>query len=355
MRLLYFLRYYPTLSETFVMDEVRALQALGHTLRGVAIGARADGALNEELPSWPVLTPGWPQALGAAPRAPAAWSALRLLAAWQRPGRALKALAAAGIEVDQLHAHFAGEAAEWAWLTAQASGRPYTVTVHAADLFKPRPALPRVLHDAAAVFTVSAYNAEVLRARWGVQAQVIRCGIDPARWPAADPARPGPVVAVGRWVPKKGLDVLCRAAARVPGARLRLCSDAPAVPGVEVLGLQPRRVVAQELAQACLFALPCQEAADGDRDGLPVAMMEAMACGLPVLTTTLPGLEELVPEGCGWVVPPGDEDALAGALAEALASPEERARRGAQARAHVQAHFTLERQARALLRAWGAS
>lgn len=358
MKFRYFLRYYPTLSETFAWGEARELQRLGHEVACLAMEPRADGALAEGLPDWEHrYPPSWPAALpGALSALPGALLATAALASRQSWRRACLALWAASTlrPEERLHAHFAGEAAEWAALASAARGNPFGVTVHAVDLFKPRPGLGELLRSAQVVVTVSKYNATILRERYGVDAQVVYCGVEPERWSAAEPGGDGPVVSVGRNVPKKGLDRLVAAVGSLPGARLRLFSDAPqlAGPQVEVPGLRPRGEVARALAGSCLFALPCRVAEDGDRDGIPVALMEAMAAGLPVLTTRLAGLDELVDEEVGWLVPPDDPEALREALAEALASPEERVRRGRAARARVQAHFTLERQARELARAW---
>jgi colanic acid/amylovoran biosynthesis glycosyltransferase len=357
----YLLRYYPTLTETFVYNEIRGLQARGCEVSGLAIGSRSDGALASALPDWEVRHPPGYQAVAAAAARVVAGAGGRAAAAWlsqhQPAKQVARAMWAASTlrEGERLHAHFAGEAAEWALAAGMARGNPFGVTVHAVDLFCPRPSLPEVLRRAAVVLTISEHNAGVIRERYGVEASVVRCGIDPASWGPSQPAEPGPVVAVGRWVPKKGFDLLVEAVRRVPGARLQLIGDAPpeaAGQGVEVLGPLSAEAIAAALRGACLFALPCREDEAGNRDGIPVAMMEAMASGLPVLTTTLPGLGELVDDACGWRVPPEDVPALARALEEALADPEGRARRGAAARERVLAGFTLDAQVEGLLAAW---
>ncbi|MDP2307849.1 MAG: glycosyltransferase, partial [Pseudomonadota bacterium] len=144
------------------------------------------------------------------------------------------------------------------------------------------------------------------------------------------------VLAVGRWVPKKGLDTLAAAAILLgERARVRMISDAPALPGVDVRGLRPRAEVAAELATATIFALPCRRAPDGDQDGIPVALLEAMAAGLPVVTTAVSGIPEIVDKAVGWIVPPDNPVALAAALREALDDPAEAARRGAAGRARL--------------------
>ncbi len=335
MRFCYLLRYCPTQTETFVYREASGLISRGHQVRAVAWEPREDG---DELPAWELrYPPGRAGLLHLLPRLGRTEWLLR----YQRPKRVLQALWFAEQLSDEecVHAHFAGEAAEWArlaWLERQI---PYGVTVHAVDLYKPRPGLKEVLTDARVVLTVSRYNATLLRQRYGIEARVVRCGVRPLA--PSDP-RVGGVVSVARDVPKKGLDLL-RAACAELGVE-------PELVGAE--GPRPFSEVRAALHRACLFALPCREAPDGDRDGIPVALMEAMSAGLPVLTTSLEGISELVDETVGWVVPPEDPSALAEALREALSCPEERLRRGRAARERVRAHWSLDAQVEGLLEAW---
>jgi glycosyltransferase involved in cell wall biosynthesis len=98
--------------------------------------------------------------------------------------------------------------------------------------------------------------------------------------------------------------------------------------------------VRAEYRRAAVFALPCQVLENGDRDGLPNAVVEAMAHGLPVASTTLAGVREAVVDGeCGLLVPPGDELSLADALQRLLSDGALRSRLGVQARRRVVSHF----------------
>ncbi len=353
MRVGYVLRYWPTLSETFVAREIGAIGRSGVDVRVLAIGRRADGALQDELPSVPTARPprapwrGWRDVRAA----PARWLA-RHLGAKAALRACWMAEVARAERLVRLHAHFAGEAAAWARAAAALADVPYSVTVHAVDLFKPAPWLVEVLRDADPVITVCRHHADHLRARYGVDATVVRCGVDPARYPSATPARQSArLVCVARDVPKKGLDELVAAARGV--APLRLVSDAVRLGGPGVLaGPLPPSRVPRILARASAFVLPCRVAEDGDRDGIPVALIEAMAAGLPVVTTRVSGIPELVDESVGWLVDPGQ---LRAVLAEVVARPAERARRGEAGRERVRAGWTLERQARELTRAWGVA
>ena len=95
------------------------------------------------------------------------------------------------------------------------------------------------------------------------------------------------------------------------------------------------------MADGSIYCLPCVEAADGDIDGLPQMLMEAMACGLPAVSTQLVGIPDLIDESCGILVPAEDVKALADALEALLASPERRASMSRAARRVVEDRFSL--------------
>jgi colanic acid/amylovoran biosynthesis glycosyltransferase len=369
-RVLYLLRYYPTLTETFVYREMRGLLERGHHVAVGSVGGRGDGALQDELPEAPVLrpptTPAYlpllaqlaPVLASAAGRRQLAWLQARL-----RRKDALKALwlAHQARRFDRVHVHFAGEAALWALAARRLHGVPYSVTVHAVDLFKPRPELAELLREAQVVLSISEYNRGLIQERYGVQARLVRCGAAPWTGPSATPERqPLVVVAVGRWVPKKGFDLLVDAVERVERpVELLLVSDAPpdlASDRVRCLGLLPPGELRAVMARAGLLALPCRRAADGDLDGIPVVLMEALSAGVPVLTTPVSGVPELVDEGVGWLTPPDDVEALIEALTDIADQPALRARRGARGPGRLEERaFTVDAQVEGLLEAWNAA
>ncbi|MCB9672254.1 MAG: glycosyltransferase family 4 protein [Alphaproteobacteria bacterium] len=307
MRVAYVLRYYPTLSETFVTREIHGLLARGVEVVVVSMGTRADAVLATDLPDVPVL---------ACPRR------FRLARLLRRLPR-----------VDRFHAHFDGEASALAMELAAAREVPFSVTVHAVDLFVPRPGIARRLRAARPVVTVCAHHRDWIAREYGVVAEVVRSTVDlPER--TADPSRQPPhVVAVARDVPKKDLARLRRAAV---GVRLTEASD---LPHPDVLDL---------LRSAQLFALPCRVAPSGDRDGVPVAMLEAMAMGLPVVTRPVAGIPELVDSGVGWIAHDFER-----ALREALEDPVERARRGSRARERIATSWSGPSPTGSLLEVWG--
>lgn len=368
MRVGYLLRYWPTVSETFVSREVDELVRRGVPVDVLGIGRRKDAALAPTSRANVLVPPSGRQALSLLPPLTAlgraeARSAARWAGRWL-PARAVaRALWAAeqGARLGwtRLHVHFAGEAAEWARVVAAVLGLPWTVTVHAHDLFVPRPSLPELLRGAERVLTVCEHHRRWLEERHRVEAVVVRCGV-PLEVPLASPADArGPLrlVCVARDVPKKGLDALVGCVQSLPGAILRLVSDGWRLGGPRVLvGPLPPARVPGALARAQVFVLPCRVAPGGDRDGLPVSLLEAMAAGLPVVSTRVSGIPEIVDEAVGWLVPADDAGALRRALTEAMDDPGERARRGAAGRQRVlQQGWTVPRQVDGLLQVWGAT
>jgi glycosyltransferase involved in cell wall biosynthesis len=194
--------------------------------------------------------------------------------------------------------------------------------------------------------------ADYLVMRHGVdrgRLRIVPNAIDVDRFAPARPPRPekGLIVFVGRLVPEKRLDVLVAAAASVPGARLLLIGDGPererlaqqaAAAGVplELAGTVPNTEVAAWLARAEIFALPSAY------EGQPKALLEAMACGLPVVGSDVPGVRDIVRHGeTGWLVPAGDVGALAVALAALSSDPGLRERLGLAGRTAVQHRYAL--------------
>ena len=370
MRLLFVLDQWPELSETFVVNELQALRRLGHDVRvqsaqpaahpnpeapddiDVHVLARDDRAQCLRDLLW--LARRRPLACARDLARRRRWGR----AEWARPLRALAPGARRIIERgdEHLHAHFAAGAALDAMRLAALTGRTFSVTAHAYDIFL----TPRNLHDkltrADAVFSGCDYNVEYLR-RTVPHANLhkIVMGVDVAAFERRTPLPQGRrVLAIGRLVEKKGFDVLLDAVAQLPDVTLRIVGDGPlraqlaaqaeACDGrVELLGSHVPDAVRAELEAADVLAMPCVVARDGDRDSMPVVVKEAMAMGLLVVASDEVGLPECVLAPWGFLAPPGDAGALAAQLRAALAlDPRERVAAGEQARAWVRANTDVD-------------
>jgi glycosyltransferase involved in cell wall biosynthesis len=267
---------------------------------------------------------------------------------------------AARLRGTALHAHFAWSGAAAALLLAHLTGRPWSVTVHANDVFNRQRNLRRKLRAADRVVTVCRYNEAWMREHLGLtrDVDIVVCGVEPPAEPW--PELPGAdVVVVGRLVEKKGIDVLVRAAALLlaehPDLQVHVIGEGRERPALEELvvelglgghvQLQGARTHEESLARiagARVFCLPARVARDGDRDSMPVVIKEAMARRVPVVATDVVAIPEMLDDGCGVLVPPDDPAALAAALGPLLTDPEAAGAMTARAWTRVREHFTLQ-------------
>jgi colanic acid/amylovoran biosynthesis glycosyltransferase len=256
--------------------------------------------------------------------------------------------------VDHIHAHYATYPALAAWICHRLTGVSYSFTVHAHDIFVHQEMLARKVADASFVVAISEYNRRFLAPYGGGSAtpvEIVHCGIDPAAFqfrprlaPATGPVRAACVASLQEY---KGHEVLLRALADGGGdlarIELDLVGDGVLRPSLEQLardlGISERvrfhgsltePEVRAVLAEADIFVLPSIVARDGQMEGLPVALMEALASGLFAVSTRLSGIPELVRDGeTGALAEPGDAASLAGALERAVQDASEaRARAG---------------------------
>lgn len=366
------LRTFTEPSETFIVREIEALRGDGVPVTVLA-GWRAAGRTPAGLPV---------EILSDRPSLPPPPSSLREIARLapspRRVARGLRlasyaARAARVVPGDtvRLHAHFGNDAATLARYLAGLVGLPYRVTTHAYDLYQDPFLLGPNLRAAERVYTVSEANLAWLSARaasegWRLDRfSVLRCGIVLASFPYRDPAppsRPARLFCPARLVPKKGhallLDATERLVAEGTDVRLALAGDGPlgddlrsraergALAGrVEFLGTIPEAEVRERMRASDLVVLASRVAEDGDRDGLPVVLVEALALGVPVVTTRVAGIPELVTDESGHLVPPDRADLLALALGDALReSAEGRIARAREGRAAVERAFDVGRQ-----------
>jgi colanic acid/amylovoran biosynthesis glycosyltransferase len=298
---------------------------------------------------------------------------------WRRPQVMLKSLTALlrgmahldwlrEFDPDFIHAHWATYPSTVAWALGRVLGKPFGFTCHAHDIFVERQLLARKLTEAALPVTISRYNAGWLHDNVAHAAaqrlQVVRCGvdIDDPNAPTHDPV-PDTILAVGRLVETKGFDTLIDALAllrdRGVGFRCRIVGAGPldaalrrqardrgVADRIEFTGVQPQEVVRAWMRESAVFALPSRVAADGDRDGIPVALMEAMASGCAAIGTRVSGIPELIEHDVhGLLVEPGDASALADALQRLLRDGMLRRRLAACARARIGRSFDVRKEA----------
>ncbi len=386
---LYVLKRYPRLSETFIVRELLGLEAAGQTVLVDSLLPDEGGPRHPDVdavraavryvPRRPRLWHARVAAhhIAAFARAPHRWTALawrsrpwRSRRAWQRFLQAgLVAQRARRHDVTVIHAHFATAAAEVARDASRLSGIPFTVTAHAKDIFHDDyvDGLPARVRSAAAIVSVSRHNVAHLRSRLPeVDIRYIPNGValcDPV------PDQPdGRLLFVGRLVAKKGVDTLLDAMALVhrelPTVRLQIVGDGPQRPALEAqarhLGLSGVVEFCGALASgevdaayrgAIAVVAPCRVDATGDRDGLPTVLLEAMARGLTVISTSVVGIPELVVHNeTGLLVPPDNPTALATALGDVLSEPMLRRRLASAGRETVARRYAPPASTAALIR-----
>ena len=373
---------YPCLSESFIRRELTCLASLGFTLVILTCSpaSRSDRSLLPESP-FTVFHPDaharsggrhharlgvdslreLPRALtlfpkglrGAAAACRAAWGAAAI-----RP-------ALENWKPDWLHAHFLGMPAAAACLLSQRLNVPLSISAHARDVFVPQVNLNKVCSRARFVSTCSEH------ARMSLMEQLrpllaervvhfphdVECGLTVKNREQVN-GIPLRILSVCRLVPKKGIDVILRALALLRSEspcryRYRIVGGGPELPrlmalvcdlnleDVEFVGPVRPDVVRKELAQADVFVLGTRRMPDGDRDGIPNAMLEAMAVGIPVIISDAGGVSEVIRHrSTGWLLPPNNPEAFADALREVASDHHMRRRVALSARAEVRRRFS---------------
>jgi glycosyltransferase involved in cell wall biosynthesis len=392
LRVGFVVKRYPRYSETFVVREILAHERAGaavdiFSLRPTNDGQfqdlisrvrgtvnylyfPAEGLLPEALSAVTVTASYFWKALSeASSELPGLWAALE--EARDEEARDIYQAAQLACQVrrrnlQHLHAPFASDAATVARLGALFAGIPYSFTARAKDIFHENvdPSdFRRKLADAAGVVTVSDYHLQYLRETYGPLAdkvQRIYNGLDLEEFPYQPPLdRPPDIVAIGRLVEKKGFNSLVDAcallAARGRSFACRIIGHGGLKPAlreqiekrglaakVELVGPRPQGQIIREIRNAAVLAAPSIVAGDGDRDGLPNVIQEAMALGTPVVTTDVTGIPEVVRDDeTGLQVPQNDPVALAAAMERLLADADLRVRLAAGARRLIEAEFDI--------------
>ncbi|RJP17134.1 MAG: colanic acid biosynthesis glycosyltransferase WcaL [Candidatus Abyssobacteria bacterium SURF_5] len=386
IRVGYVLKMYPRFSETFIVNEMLAHQEAGLDFEIFSLRPANDGRFHESLARLRVPVT-YLEKPGGSEGVKKFWNAIRDAMA-ELPGLAANLEAALEENVNDvyqairvarlacargithLHAHFASTAASVARLAALFAGLTYSFTAHAKDIYHEsvnREDLSRKLNDAAAVITVSDYNCSYLRTSFGLSDErVTRIynGIDLNLFQYISPLRRAPkIVCVGRLVEKKGFAYLIDACSLLMRSRHHFDAEIIGAGPLEadlrnqieslgltervrLLGPLPQGEVIQRMHEAAVVAAPCVLGSDGDRDGLPTVLLEAMALGTPCISTDVTGIPEiLLNEQTGLMVAQNDAAGLAAALERLLYDGELRERLALSARALIESEFDLQRNA----------
>ncbi|MFO1189372.1 MAG: glycosyltransferase family 4 protein [Alphaproteobacteria bacterium] len=389
----FILKGYPRLSETFITQEILGLEARGLTIAIWSLRKPTDRAVQAMHGAVKARVRYLPEYLYQEPvRVWRAWRAVRRwpgyqaarrqwLADWRRDptpnrgrrfGQALVLAHEVPDDVFHLHAHFIHTPASVARYAAMLTGRPWSVSAHAKDIWT-IPAWEKAEKLAACAFCVTCTEAGrnhlAELAPEPSRVGLVYHGLDAGRFPFQPGGRrveagPGTgaairILAVGRAVEKKGFDVLLDALARLPAnlewrlvhigggpLRQRLAKRADRLglgPRIDWRGARASDQVLDAMRAADLFVAPSRIAADGDRDGLPNVLMEAASQELALIASDLPAIGEFIRDReTGRLVAPGDPGALAAAIVELARDPSLRKRLGTAARERLRRDFSAE-------------
>jgi glycosyltransferase involved in cell wall biosynthesis len=276
------------------------------------------------------------------------------------------------IGIRHVHTHFAGMAARTAFWIGKLFGISYSLTVHANDIFVPtnfEVGLREILSSASAIIAVSDFAANRLRERFPENAERVRRiynGIDCTQFEPAQFEPPPLILSIGRLISKKGFDVLIDACSllRQRGHRFRceIIGEGPLFEELEagihhqdlretvrLVGPQTQSEIAARLNKATVFALPCRIDPDGAMDNLPTVIMEAMAAALPVVSTDIGGISEMVRHGeTGMLVPQNGPAATADALRQLIGDLDLAQSFGGRGRKRAEEFFSIEKNVHAL-------
>jgi glycosyltransferase involved in cell wall biosynthesis len=382
-RIGYIVKRYPRYSETFIVNEILAHESAGMELSIFALRPPVDSHFQDRIARVraPVTYLNWERIRGdalwrlireASNVLPRLLTFLRTepsadLADVQTASQAIElAMLVREQGVTHLHAHFATSAASVALLAGQLAEVPVTFTAHAKDIFHESVSeedLASKMMRADGVVTVSDFNVRDLNRRFpdaGHKLQRIYNGLDLDDFPYRSPYQREPkVIAVGRLIEKKGFGDLieaCRllhhAGTRVQceiigggeefAALERQIARHKLTSTVKLLGPRPQSEVIRRVTDAAVLAAPCVVGEDGNRDGLPTVLLEAMALGTPTVATPVTGIPEAIEDQVtGLLVPERDAERLANAIGKLLIDADLRERLARNARERIQADFNV--------------
>ena len=386
MKVAYLLDIFPKITETFILNEILAMHKKGVEIQAFAYKDEKESVVHPRAKEVS-LRYFFKASLWDKLRAHAYWikrDAKRYFKAWgfvTVNGDGIRKLFVWDLmdtvivdqtRPDHLHAHFGDAASNTAMLIHVLSGTPFTFTSHSYEIFQPRYDNFRIKSSLAKKHvTISRFNLEYIRDRFDVNEDwitVVHCGVDLDRLKMrAGQGRSGFIVSIARLFPEKGIDVLLGACGKLKKAGVPfeclIAGEGPERPALEKLvrtlglerevrmpGNQTQEEVFRLLQEAMIKVLPSRAL-----ETMGVALMEAMAIGVPVVAPRLNGVPELVEDGeCGFLVDPNDVDTMADRLRQLLTDEALRTKFRETGYRKVLEEFDLDKETDKLLTIWRA-
>ena len=388
----YFVKMYPRLSETFIVNEILELERRGVEIVIFSLKKPNEGRFHPQVSQvkasvvyldsrdlkagWPLLHKCWPT---LAPHKSRLWELFEELLAQDKTFSFELFFAAVSasamvldLGLDHLHGHFASTPSTVAYYASRITGVGYSFTAHAKGIFRntiDAGLLEEKIKAARFVSTVTQFNKRHILSKFPSvppdKISLVYNGIDLGlfRFDGDSPREAGLILAVGRLVPKKGFADLIVACSilKQKGVPFRcviigdgeqhntlesLIQEFDLAESIVLLGPRTQSEVREYLERASVFALPCTLDSDGNMDALPTVLLEALASGCPIVSTTISGVPEIVDTGIdGLLVTPGDPTAMAGGIEMVLTNPALAARLALQGRQKAERKFDLKKNA----------
>ena len=364
MKIAYVLSEYPSLSETFIAREIEALRRRGFEIDVWALKAGEGAQLIAELSTAQCLMKPLRRFSSSA-----RGKYFRHLGKhWAETEAATRKNALA--DVQHIHAGWSSFPADIAREAAGVLGVPWSFSAHARDLWVENEGLAEKLQTAKFAACCTREGAKYLKSLSpNLASRVLYAphGIEISNYEfraRSELQAPIRILAVGRLVEKKGFSVLLEAMkdndfhleiigeGPEKNALEKICAQGNLQNRVAFLGGKTHAQVIAAMQESDLFAMPSTPARDGDRDGLPNVLLEAAACGLPMVATQAGAIENFLDENCAWLCASGDAGALADTIHNAIENYDESLRRARNARSRVEANFDVDKNIEVLARAF---
>ncbi|MGK0175421.1 MAG: colanic acid/amylovoran biosynthesis glycosyltransferase [Ulvibacter sp.] len=397
LKIAYITSHFPKLSETFILLEMVELKKLGFEPIVYSLIQEQENTVHAEVDSFLHKARfGGRASLGGILTAQLYWlrrAPLKYLSTWLRafyenlfsPRFLMRSLVVVPTaswfakemlsnEINHIHAHWATHSTLAAWVANRLTNIPYSFTAHANDIFVDQTMLVEKIKKAEFVATISNYNLNLLNKvshkRYASKIKVIPCGVDVAyfrpKHPIADRENRFVITCVGRLVTKKGQKYLLEACAQFKkmgadfycqfvgdGPDLRVLEEIVSELNLEehigFLGNKARDEVVSILQNSSVMVLPSVSTDSGRMEGIPVVLMEAMSVELPVISTQISGIPELIDHSKnGLLVSEKDSKGLAEALFQIYDDPYRAVQMGKDARETILVRFDLKKNTKEL-------
>lgn len=393
-RILYVLDNFPKISETFVLNEITELIHRGYNVEILALRDPRDNIINEDVIKYELrrntryfcLPPPLKLKYGYS-FSPVFYNSV-VNTFKQNYGKStltdlvrLSYYAPYYKHIDLIHSHFGFRAAVTGLQISQILDKPFTFTAHAFEIFREPycsdKRLKMLTDGASKVITPSIFNKNYIIQKtecFEDKIEIIRATINPLKFINQNRLNHDKtkikIVAIGRLTEKKGFEYLIKSMAEITESHpetflniigtgeiesdlIKLADELNLSKSINFLGAQTNEKCMHEILSSDISVLPCVKAIDGDVDVCPLSLQEAMAMEVPVISTTVGSVPELIENGIeGILVPERDESALTQAIEKLIASPELREKMGKKGRDKILKEFNIEKQVSLLIKHW---